>query len=343
MLDEALKSIASAASLEALDALRVQYLGKSGVITEQLKNLGKLPPEERKEAGQKLNETKNAITAAIDDKKSSLERAALDQKLATEKVDITLPIRPEREGRIHPISQTIEELTSIFGSMGFSHVEGPDIEDDYHNFTALNIPAHHPAREMQDTFFLNRPPTTDHQPLVLRTQTSSVQIRAMEKGKPPFKIISIGRVYRSDWDQTHTPMFHQIEGLYIDKNINMGHLKGCLLEFLSRFFERDSVPLRFRPSYFPFTEPSAEVDIGCKRSKSEITIGEGSDWLEILGCGMVHSNVLKNVGLDPAQWQGFAFGIGIERLAMLKYGIPDLRTFFESDTRWLQHYGFKAV
>jgi phenylalanyl-tRNA synthetase alpha chain len=259
-------------------------------------------------------------------------------RLAAERLDVTLPARERPEGRIHPVSQVTEEITAIFADMGFAVAEGPDVEDDWHNFGALNFPTGHPAREMHDTFFLEA--EKDGAPLLLRTHTSPVQIRTMVSGKPPFRIIAPGRTYRRDSDMTHTPMFHQVEGLVIDRAIHMGHLKGCLTDFVRAFFERDAVPVRFRPSFFPFTEPSAEVDIGCRRSKDELVIGEGSDWLEILGCGMVHPNVLAAVGHDPEEWQGFAFGMGIDRVAMLKYGIPDLRTFFEADLRWLRHYGF---
>lgn len=335
---EALAAIEKAASLEEIEQVRIAQLGKKGVISEQLQSLGKLPAEERKEFGASINKIKNSITEKLEAKKLLLEEAELENKLAEESVDVTLPVRPEKEGKIHPISKVIEECIEIFAAQGFKVEEGPEIEDDFHNFSALNIPPNHPARQMQDTFYL--PSNDNGQPLVLRTHTSSVQIRTMQNGKPPFKFIAPGRVYRSDYDMTHTPMFHQIEGLYIDKNINMGHLKGCLHEFLKAFFELDEVPLRFRPSFFPFTEPSAEVDIGCERGNGELKIGAGKDWLEILGCGMVHPNVLKNVGIDPEEYQGFAFGLGIERLAMLKYGAPDLRNFFDSDIRWLEHYGF---
>ncbi|MCE3232848.1 MAG: phenylalanyl-tRNA synthetase alpha chain [Rickettsiaceae bacterium] len=333
-------AIDNACTLEALEQVRVAQLGKKGVISEKLQSLGQLPPEERKEFGAAINKIKIAVTEAIDAKKLVLEAAELNNRLSTEKIDVTLPVRQSKTGKIHPISQVIDECIAIFAAQGFKVEEGPEIEDDFHNFTALNIPLNHPAREMQDTFYLQK--TGDVQPPVLRTHTSPVQIRTMENGKPPFKFIAPGRVYRSDYDMTHTPMFHQIEGLYIDKGINMGHLKGCLHNFLKAFFELDEVPLRFRPSFFPFTEPSAEVDIGCDRKDGELKIGEGSDWLEILGCGMVHPNVLKNVGIDPEEYQGFAFGLGIERLAMLKYGAPDLRNFFDSDIRWLNHYGFGA-
>lgn len=334
-----------ALSLQALEEIRVKYLGKSGLITGQMKNIATLPAEEKKAFGAEVNKVKDAVTAAIEAKKSELEQAELSAKLASESVDITLPIRPAKKGSIHPISQVTDEVIAILGGMGFAVEEGPEVEDDFHNFGALNIPENHPARQMQDTFYLEG--EAGGKPLLLRTHTSSVQIRTVQKAaqngvKPPFKFIAPGRVYRSDMDMTHTPMFHQVEGLYIDKGVNMGHLKGVLHNFLKAFFEVDSVPIRFRPSFFPFTEPSAEVDIGCARSRDGVKIGEGSDWLEILGCGMVHPNVLKNVGIDPNVYQGFAFGIGLERLAMLKYGAPDLRDFFDCDTRWLSHYGFSA-
>lgn len=338
---QGIAAIQAATSLEALEALRIEYLGKKGLVTEQMQTLRNLPEAERKSFGARVNQVKEALNAALDEKKATLETAALSQKLASEAVDVTLPVRFQAKGAVHPISQVIDEVVAILGSMGFSVAEGPEIEDDFHNFTALNMPENHPAREMQDTFFL--PPGADGKVHVLRTHTSSVQIRTMEAGKPPFRIIAPGRVYRSDYDITHTPMFHQIEGLYIDKGVHMGHLKGCLMTFLKRFFEVDELPMRFRPSFFPFTEPSAEVDIGCQRDKGELRIGAGHSWLEILGCGMVHGNVLRNVGVNPEEYQGFAFGIGIERLAMLKYGIPDLRTFFEADWRWLRHYGFAAL
>lgn len=336
---EALNSISAAKQLSVLDDVRVAYLGKKGQISLYLQTLGTLPPEERKAFGAAVNSVKERLTIALDKRKEVLEAEALNAALIQEELDITFPIRSRPLGYIHPVSRVIQECTSILSAMGFEVKEGPEIEDDFHNFTALNVPQDHPARQMQDTFYLN---AKDHhdKPLLLRTHTSSVQIRSMIGNKPPFKFITTGRVYRSDYDVTHTPMFHQIEGVYIDKRIHMGHLKGCLNEFLRQFFELDTVPLRFRPSFFPFTEPSAEVDIGCARTKERVVIGAGSDWLEILGCGMVHPSVLKNIDVDPEEYQGFAFGVGVERLAMLKYGAPDLRAFFESDIRWLSHYGF---
>lgn len=334
---EALRAISDAGSLDALDAARVATLGRRGSLTELMKSLGSLAPDERREQGRALNVVKDELTAAIETRKAELERVELDRRLATETVDITLPIRPESEGRIHPISQTVDEIIAIFGEMGFRLAEGPHIEDDWHNFTALNIPAEHPARQEMDTFYLTgeegaRP--------VLRTHTSPVQIRTMETTKPPIRVIVPGRTFRSDHDATHSPMFHQVEGLLIDEASHMGHLKGCLIEFCRAYFGVADLPVRFRASHFPFTEPSAEVDIGCTRSGGELRIGAGDDWLEILGCGMVHPNVLEFCGIDSTRWQGFAFGMGIERIAMLKYGIPDLRTFYDSDLRWLRHYGF---
>lgn len=336
--------IEAAGDLAALEAARVAALGQKGQVTALMKTLGGLAPEERKAAGQALNALKDEIAALIDSRKGGLEEAALSAQLASERIDVTLPVRPDALGAIHPISQTIEELIAIFADMGFVMAEGPDIEDDFHNFTALNIPPEHPARAMHDTFYL--PPGGDAQnPItrVLRTHTSPVQVRAMKAMKPPLRVIAPGRTYRSDYDMTHTPMFHQIEGLVIDESTTMAHLKGTLLEFCRAFFEVDDLPIRLRPSFFPFTEPSAEVDIGCSRQGGQLKLGNYGDWLEILGCGMVHPKVLETAGIDPRKYQGFAFGMGIERLAMLKYGIPDLRTFFESDLRWLKHYGFAVL
>ncbi len=341
--------IRSTGSLAALDDLRVAALGKKGVVSERMKALGAMAPEERKAAGAALNALKDKIAAAIEAKKEKLEDAALDQRLATEKIDVTLPIAPLPKGRIHPVTQAMEEIVAIFSAMGFDVAEGPDIEDDFHNFTALNFPADHPAREMHDTFFFR--PKADGQGgtsrMVLRTHTSPVQIRTMMTQKPPIRIIIPGRTFRNDSDQTHTPMFHQIEGLVVDRETHMGHLKGTLEAFCKAFFEVDTVKTRFRPHYFPFTEPSAEMDIGYERigpkDGGEIRIGTGARWMEILGSGMVHPNVLQNCGLDPDEYQGFAFGMGIDRLAMLKYGIPDLRDFFAADARWLEHYGFDPL
>ncbi len=333
--DDVLEAVEGAADLRTLDEVRVQALGKKGRLTEVMRTLGSMPPEERRGFGQRANVVKEALETALAERRQTLEAADLERRLVAEGIDVTLPPRPQPLGRLHPVTQVTEEIIAIFADMGFAVAEGPDIDDDFHNFTALNFPPEHPAREMHDTFFVEGQPE-----LVLRTHTSTVQIRTMMAGPPPHRIIAPGRTYRCDSDATHSPMFHQVEGLLIDQHTHMGHLKGCLEDFCAAFFERDSVPLRFRPSFFPFTEPSAEVDIGCRRTKRELVIGEGSDWLEILGCGMVHPAVLENVGLDPAVWQGFAFGMGIDRVAMLKYGIPDLRTFFEADLRWLRHYGF---
>jgi phenylalanyl-tRNA synthetase alpha chain len=338
-----LAAVEAAADENALEEIRVGALGKKGSISEQMKTLGKMTPEERQTMGPALNGLKATVTDAIASRKLVLAEAALEARLASESVDVTLPLRPAplETGRIHPVSQVIDELTAIFADMGFAIAEGPDIETDELNFTALNFPEGHPAREMHDTFFFNE--KEDGERLLLRTHTSPVQIRTMRTEEPPIRVIIPGRTYRCDSDQTHTPMFHQVEGLVIDKASHIGHLKGTLEEFLKAFFEVDNVTLRFRPSFFPFTEPSMEVDVQCDRSGAEVKIGEGSDWMEILGCGMVHPNVLRNCGLDPDVYQGFAWGIGIDRLAMLKYGMPDLRAFFDADVRWIQHYGFRPL
>lgn len=343
--DEITGMVKAANDLQSLEQARVSALGKKGKITDLMKGLGKMDAEERKHVGSELNQLKDEIVTLINSQEETLKQQELEKRLATETQDVTLSVRPEKKGRIHPISQTIEELTAIFGSMGFEIAEGPDIEDDFHNFTALNFPPGHPAREMHDTFYLPDDPEEEGEAAkkLLRTHTSTVQIRAMQERGAPLKIIVMGRTYRSDYDITHTPMFHQCEGLMIDKSTHMGHLKGCLMDFARAYFEVDDLPVRFRPSFFPFTEPSAEMDIGCSRKDGKLTIGAGDDWLEILGCGMVHANVIRNCGLDPEEYQGFAWGIGIERIAMLKYGIPDLRTFFESDVRWLEHYGFDPL
>ncbi len=325
----------------ALEDIRVAALGKKGEISALMKTLGGMSDDERKQMGPLLNGLRTGITDAIAAKKTVLEDAALNARLASETVDVTLPPREHEQGSIHPISQVTEELIAIFADMGFTVAEGPDIETDFYNFSALNIPADHPARQMQDTFYFDE--GEDGERPVLRTHTSSVQIRTMMAGPPPYRIICPGRTYRSDSDQTHTPMFHQVEGLVIDKNIHMGHLKGTLENFARAFFEVETPVMRFRPSYFPFTEPSAEVDIGCSRDGDELILGEGDGWMEILGCGMVHPNVLRNCGIDPDEWQGFAFGIGIDRVAGLKYGMPDLRAYFEADMRWLKHYGFAPL
>lgn len=336
-----LAQVEAADSLQALDDVRVSALGKKGAITAQMKNLGSMAPEERKATGQALNAVKNAVATAIEAKQASMADAALNAKLLAEKVDVTLPVRGQQDGFVHPISQTIEEVVSILGEMGFVVAEGPEIEDDWYNFTALNIPEDHPARQEHDTFYL--PGVGEKGRKVLRTHTSPVQIRTMLNSEPPLRVIAPGRTYRCDYDATHSPMFHQVEGLVVDKAVHMGHLKGTLIEFCRAYFGVDDLPVRFRPSYFPFTEPSAEVDIGCTREGGEFKIGHGDSWLEILGCGMVNPKVLENCGIDSSEYQGFAFGVGIERIAMLKYGIPDLRTFYESDLRWLRHYGFKAL
>ncbi|MFD1695543.1 phenylalanine--tRNA ligase subunit alpha [Roseibium aestuarii] len=338
-----LAAIEAAATEAALEEVRVAALGKKGSLSELMKTLGKMSPEERQVMGPALNGLKAKITDAIATRKAVLAEATLNARLASETVDVTLPLRasPLETGRIHPVSQVIDELTAIFADMGFSVAEGPDIETDELNFTALNFPEGHPAREMHDTFFFN--PKGDGERLLLRTHTSPVQIRTMRNQEPPIRVIIPGRTYRCDSDQTHTPMFHQVEGLVIDKGAHFGHLKWVLEEFCKAFFEVENVKMRFRPSFFPFTEPSMEVDVQCDRSGAELKIGEGSDWLEILGCGMVHPNVIRNCGLDPDVYQGFAWGMGIDRIAMLKYGMSDLRAFFDADVRWIQHYGFRPL
>ena len=344
-------AIAAATDLPSLEAVRVAALGKSGTISDLLKSLGAMSPEERREQGPLINGLRDQVQGAISGRKATLEAAELDARLAAERVDLSLPPPPRRRGSVHPTMQVMDEMIAIFAEMGFSLAEGPDIETDFNNFTALNFPPKHPAREMHDTFFL--PPDETGERKVLRTHTSPVQVRVMNRTnqtpaapwiaagqEPPIRVIVPGRTFRKDSDQTHTPMFHQIEGLVIDKAIHMGHLKWTLETFLGRFFETPDVVTRFRPHHFPFTEPSAEMDVQCDRSGGEVKIGQGSDWLEILGCGMVHPNVLRNCGLDPDVWQGFAFGCGVDRLGVLKYGMPDLRDMFASDVRWLQHYGF---
>ncbi len=341
--NEILAEIAGAGDEAALEAVRVAALGKNGSVTALLKTLGTLSPDERKSQGPLINGLKDRVNAALAARRDALKAAALTARLNTESVDVTLPVReaPTEIGRVHPITQVIDELTAIFADMGFAVAEGPDIETDDYNFTKLNFPEDHPARLMHDTFFF--PPKPDGTRLLLRTHTSPVQVRTMLTQKPPIRVIIPGRTYRNDSDQTHTPMFHQVEGLVIDKGSHLGHLKWILEEFFKAFFEVDRVGMRFRPSFFPFTEPSLEVDIQCRRDKGEIRFGEGNDWMEILGCGMVHPNVLKNCGLDPDEYQGFAWGMGIDRIAMLKYGMPDLRAFFEADVRWLNHYGFRPL
>ena len=338
-----LADIAAAADEAALEAVRVSALGKKGSISALLATLGKMSPDERKTAGAAINAVKDAVGEALAARKAILKEAALDARLKAETLDVTLPVQPSalETGRIHPITQVIDELTAIFADLGFAVAEGPDVETDDFNFTKLNFPAGHPAREMHDTFFFN--PDANGERKLLRTHTSPVQIRTMLSQKPPIRVICPGRTYRCDSDQTHTPMFHQVEGLVIDRTANFGQLKWVLAEFCKAFFEVPNVTMRFRPSFFPFTEPSMEVDIQCSRKGGEIRFGEGEDWLEILGCGMVHPNVLRNVGLDPDEYQGYAWGMGIDRIAMLKYGMTDLRPFFDADVRWISHYGFRPL
>ena len=325
----------AATDLRTWDAVRVGVLGKAGRLTALLKELGRLSPDDRRTRGQQLNQLRDALTAAIERRRTTLDAAALDAQLAAERIDVTLPPPPRSSGLIHPITRTMEEMAAIFGAMGFTIGDGLDVQTDWFNFGALNIPAHHPARADHDTFYV--PGTRDGRPLLLRTQTSDVQIISMLNNPPPLRVIAPGRTYRADHDATHSPMFHQCEGIVIDRDITLGHLKGCLIDFLRAFFGLSALPVRFRSSYFPFTEPSMEVDIGWNRRTGEL--GAGGDWLEILGSGMVHPRVLANCGLDPREWQGFAFGMGVERVTMLKHGIPDLRPFFDSDLRWLRHYG----
>jgi phenylalanyl-tRNA synthetase alpha chain len=340
---ELLEAVAAASDLAGLEEVRVGALGKKGRVSALMQRLGSMPPEERRDFGQAVNAVKVAVSEALEAKRETLARAATTAKLASERADVTLPVRegPLAEGRVHPVSQVTDEITEIFADMGFSIAEGPDIETDFNNFTALNIPPEHPARQDHDTFYFAE--GRDGTRPVLRTHTSPVQIRTMLNTKPPLRIIAPGRVYRCDSDQTHTPMFHQVEGLVIDEETHLGHLKWVLEEFCKAFFEVPEVKMRFRASHFPFTEPSMEVDIGYAKVGDEIRIGEGDQWLEILGCGMVHPNVLKAVDLDPKKYQGFAFGVGIDRLTMLKYGAPDLRAFFSGDLRWLKHYGFAPL
>ena len=332
------KKINFVISKDELQNLKTEFFGKNGQVTVEFKKLGSLPAEQKKEFASSLNKLKENLTKEIELKLLELENKEINAKLKDEKVDVTLPIRPYSKGKIHPVSQVIDEISSIFSEIGFSVAEGPDVETEHNNFTALNTPENHPARDMHDTFYLE-----ENKKILLRTHTSPVQIRTMLSEKPPFKIIVPGRTYRCDSDQTHAPMFHQLEGLHVDKNITMSHLKGCLNYFIKEFFEVKNIQMRFRPSHFPFTEPSAEVDIGYRIENERIIIGEGDKWLEILGCGMVHPNVLRNVKIDAKKYQGFAFGMGIDRLAMLKYGINDLRAFFDSDYRWLSHFGFDPL
>ena len=336
--EEFLSKLNNKLDLSEINQIKSDLFGKKGLVSSQFKKIGTINETERKKFASDLNIIKDELQNLINFKINEIENAEIDKKLKNEKVDITLPERPFVRGKIHPVSQTIDEISSIFSEIGFSVEEGPDVENEYNNFTALNTPENHPARDMHDTFYLD-----EKKERLLRTHTSPVQIRTMLKDQPPFKIIAPGRTYRSDSDQTHSPMFHQVEGLHIDKNINMGHLKGCLNYFIKEFFEVDKIKMRFRPSHFPFTEPSAEVDIGYEMKDGKIVIGEGNQWLEILGCGMVHPNVLKNVKVDSTKFQGYAFGIGIDRLAMLKYGINDLRAFFDCDYRWINHFGFDPL
>lgn len=337
---DVLAQVAGAADLQALDVVRVAAVGKTGSISGLLKTLGAMSPEERKSQGAAINALRDKVADAIAAKKAALEAAELDARLASETLDLSLPAPHRRKGSVHPTMQTMDEIVAVFAEMGFAVAEGPDIEDDFHNFTALNFPEKHPAREMHDTFFFNTKENGER--MLLRTHTSPVQVRTMVSQKPPIRIIAPGRTYRVDNDATHTPVFHQVEGLVIDKGVHMGHLKWTLETFLARFFETDAVTTQFRPHHFPFTEPSAEMDVQCDRSGGEIKIGQGTSWLEILGCGMVHPNVLRACGIDPDEYQGFAFGMGVDRLGMLKYGMPDLRDMWSSDVRWLSHYGFSA-
>ena len=340
---QTLATIAASDSLDALETARVAALGKQGSVSALLKTLGQMSPEERQVQGPVINGLREAVTVAIAERKAALESSALNARLATERLDMTLPAPEDPRGSIHPVSQVMDELAEIFADMGFAVAEGPEIEDDWHNFSALNIPETHPARAMHDTFYFPNQMAVDGKKMLLRTHTSPVQIRTMTTQAPPIRIIAPGRVYRSDSDATHTPMFHQIEGLVIDKGIHLGHLKWTLETFLRAFFERDDVTIRMRPSYFPFTEPSAEIDIGYSMVNGKRVVGGSDHWMEVLGSGMVHRRVIENCGLDPDVYQGFAFGTGVDRLAMLKYGMDDLRAFFDGDLRWLKHYGFAAL
>jgi phenylalanyl-tRNA synthetase alpha chain len=337
-----MRRIEAAADLPALEAERVAALGKQGAVTGLLKTLGAMSPEQRQSEGPRIHALREAVSDALGARKAALEGAALERRLATESLDMTLPVAPAPEGSVHPVSQVLDELAEIFADLGFSVATGPEIEDDWHNFSALNIPESHPARAMHDTFYFDRK-DGEGRPMLLRTHTSPVQIRTMQSQQPPLYIIAPGRTYRSDSDATHTPMFHQVEGLVIDRGITLGHLKWTLETFLKAFFERDDIVLRLRPSYFPFTEPSAEVDVGFHMENGRRVLGGDEHWMELLGSGMVHPTVIANCGLDPDIWQGFAFGCGIDRLAMLKYGMDDLRAFFDGDLRWLKHYGFRAL
>ena len=338
-----LKYILESEDVASLENIRIKYLGKKGEISLKMRELGSMPQEQRLLQGPLLNSLKEEINSAVNAKKVAFEDKVLDERLRTEWLDVTLPERVRHSGTIHPVSQVTDEVIEIFADLGFSVAEGPQIESDWHNFDALNIPSHHPARGEMDTFYIESGSDISQPPHVLRTHTSPVQIRTMQTAGAPIRVICPGRVYRADYDQTHTPMFHQVEGLALDKDITMANLKWVLEEFVKSFFEVDKVELRFRASHFPFTEPSAEVDIKCSWEGGQLKVGEGDDWLEILGSGMVHQKVLEAGGIDSKKWQGFAFGMGIDRIAMLKYGIPDLRSFFDSDLRWLKHYGFSAL
>jgi len=338
-----LARIEGVSDLQSLETERVAALGKQGAITQRLKTLGGMTPDQRQEEGPRIHALREQVTAALSARKTALEAAELDRKLATETLDMTLPVAAGEQGSVHPVSQVMDELAEIFADLGFAVATGPEIEDDWHNFTALNIPESHPARAMHDTFYFPQDKDRDGKRMLLRTHTSPVQIRTMMAQKPPIRIIAPGRTYRSDSDATHTPMFHQVEGLVIDRGIHMGHLKWTLETFLKAFFERDDIVLRLRPSFFPFTEPSAEVDVGYSVEKGRRVIGGSEGWMEVLGSGMVHPRVIEACGLDPEEYQGFAFGCGIDRLAMLKYGMDDLRAFFDGDIRWLKHYGFAAL
>jgi phenylalanyl-tRNA synthetase alpha chain len=329
--------ISNLPNLRELEALRIEFFGKSGLFNQEMQKISSLPAEEKKSFGAEVNNAKNILQDLLLEKKGYFDNIELEERLKSEKLDITLPGRQHKFGSLHPTMQAMEELTAIFCSLGFEVKEGSSIEDDWHNFTALNIPEDHPARQMHDTFYMKTGGS------LLRTHTSPIQIRTMQNAKPPFKIIAPGRVYRCDYDVTHTPMFHQLEILHIDKNLHMGHLRSLISEFLDAFFEKDNIPVRMRPSFFPFTEPSVEVDIGCSRKNGQFSIGSGDSWLEIMGCGMVHPNVLRNVGIDPEEYQGYALGMGLDRMAMLKYGISDLRAFFSGDQRWINHYNFPAI
>ena len=340
--DNYLAYISGANSIPDLENIRLKYLGKTGIIPNLMKKMQLLSAEDKKDFGKKVNSHKIEILHAIDQQKENILLKEINQRLHDESLDLTQPTRPKNQGSIHPLSQATEEILEIFGSYGFNKISGPDIDSEDNNFTLLNFPDHHPAKQMHDTFYMKSKDEKGNNHL-LRTHTSTMQVRYMQENKPPFRVVAPGRVYRCDWDVTHTPMFHQVEALVIDKNITMAHLKDFLIDFLQKFFENDNIPIRFRPSFFPFTEPSAEIDIGCTWKGKELIIGGDQDWLEVLGAGMVHPNVLKNVGIDPNEYQGFALGMGIERLAMLKYGINDLRKFFESDLRWLRHYGFSYL